>query len=145
MLKKFIVAGLLVVAAGAAIAQNDPIAQRKAILKGMGDGTKPVVGMLKGEAPFELAKVQELLKAYSDGSKKLPALFPDTSKTGGETKALPKIWDEKTKFEAIFAKLDKDASDTLALIKDEASFKANFSKVLGNCKACHDDYLAKKE
>lgn len=132
-----------VLAAAAGIANADALSDRQTILKGWGDATRPVGGMLKGEAPFDLAKVQEALDAYVAGTEKLPGLFPDNSKTG-KTEASPKIWEEKAKFEAIFAKLNGDAKAAKVAITDEASFKANIGKVLGNCKACHDNYREKK-
>lgn len=132
---------LVAVAAGAA---NDPIAERKSILKAWGDATKQPGAVLKGEAKFDLAAAQAALKAYAADAQKLIALFPPTSKTGGETAALPKIWDDKAKFEGLFKKLGEDATKASAAIKDEASFKAEFPKVLGDCKACHDDYREKK-
>ena len=144
MMKKWLLAGAMIVAASGVFAAGDPIAERKEILKGFGDLTKPNGAALKGEAPFDLAKAQAALKAYSAGSKKLVTLFPDNSKTGGKTEALPSIWQNKAKFEGIYAKLDKDAAAALAAIKDEASFKAEYPKVLGNCKACHDDFREKK-
>lgn len=130
--------------AGLNMANADPIEERQKILKGMGDATKPVVPILKGEAPFDLAPVQTALDTYIDGVKKLPGLFPDDSKTGHKTEALPRIWDEKVKFNALYEKLGKDAETARAGITDEASLKALFPKVLGDCKACHDDYRQKK-
>lgn len=144
MMKKWVLAGAMIAAASGVFAAGDPIAERKEILKGFGDATKPNAAVLKGEAPFDLAKVQTALKTYSAGSKKLVTLFPDNSKTGGKTEALPSIWENKAKFDGLYAKLDKDATDALAAIKDEASFKANYGKVLGNCKACHDEFREKK-
>lgn len=133
-----------VLATGAAIAQNDPIAQRKAILKDIGDATKPIAAMLKGEAAYDNAAVQKSLATIADGSKKLPALFPDNSKTGGDTAALPKIWEDKATFDDLFAKLAAAATAAQGTIKDEASLKTNIRGVLGNCKSCHDDFRAKK-
>lgn len=133
-----------VLATGGAIAQNDPIAQRKAILKEIGDATKPIAAMLKGEAAYDNTVVQKSLGIIADGSKKLPNLFPENSKTGGDTAALPKLWDEKAKFDDIFVKLAAAASAAQGSINDEASLKANIRGVLGNCKSCHDDYRAKK-
>ena len=132
------------IAISGAYAQSAAIAKRKDILKGVGDATKPVAAMLKGEAPFDNAKAQKALATYASAAKELKGLFPADSKTGGDTAALPKIWDEKAKFDAIFDKLAADATAAAGAIKDEASLKANFGKVLGNCKACHDDYRAKK-
>lgn len=137
-------AALVLAATGAATAEDSPIAQRKAILKGFGDATKPIAAMLKGETPYDDAVVKKTLATLSAGAKKLPSLFPENSKTGEDTAALPKIWDDKAKFEAIYAKLDADATAAAGVIKDEASLKANMGKVFGDCKSCHDDYRAKK-
>ena len=132
----------LALIATAGVASADALSDRQDIFKSWGDDTRPVGAMLKGEASFDLAKVQTALKNYIATAEKLPALFPDNSKTG-KTEASPKIWDEKAKFEPMFAKLAADAKAASAAITDEASFKANIGKVLGNCKACHDDYRIK--
>ena len=144
MKRTIAVVAALLAATGAVIAQSDPIAQRQALMKENGKATGAAVKMLKGEAPFDLAVAQEALKAYVNTAAKAPALFPDTSKTGGETEALPAVWTAKADFEAKFAKLGKDAEAAMAAIKDEASFKAAFPGVLKNCGDCHETYRAKK-
>ncbi|HMN72306.1 MAG TPA: cytochrome c [Rhodoblastus sp.] len=144
VVKTLLVSAVAAVAISGAYAQSAAIAKRKDILKGFGDATKPVAAMLKGEAAYDGAAVQKALAAYTAGAKDLKGLFPDDSKTGGDTAALPKIWEDKAKFEGIYDKLAADATAASGAIKDEASLKANFGKVLGNCKACHDDYRAKK-
>ncbi len=143
MRKWVFVVAALAVSAGAVLAQSAAIGERQAILKGWGDATKEPGGMLRGQVPFDLAKVQAALNTYVAGAKKLPTLFPDDSKTGGKTAALPAIWEEKDKFTAIYAKMVVDATAALASIKDEASFKTEMPKVLGNCGACHNSYRAK--
>jgi cytochrome c556 len=74
----------------------------------------------------------------------MPALFPETSKTGGETAALPKVWETKADFDARFVKFAKDAADAASTIKDEATFKAAFPEVGKNCGGCHESYRAKR-
>jgi cytochrome c556 len=133
----------LVAGFSGAFAQNDPIAQRKALMKAIGDANRAPAAMLKGEA-FELAKVQTALKAMQDAAKQSPALYPDNSKTGGDTAALPKIWESKADFNAKFAKLDADATAAMTTIKDEASFKTVFPELLKNCGGCHTDYRARR-
>jgi cytochrome c556 len=138
------VAAISIFATGAVVAQGDPIKERQTILKGIGEATKPIAAMLKGATPYDNATVQKSLATSADGAKKLPDLFPDNSKTGEDTEALPKIWEEKTKFNAIYAKLAATATAAEGTISDQASLKANIGSVFGNCKTCHDDYRAKK-
>ena len=134
------------IGAGIAAAQNlDAIKQRKEILKGMGKATKPVGAMLKGAEPFDLKAVQAALKLYQESAPKLPPLFPDDSKTGGETEALPAIWENKKDVEDRFAKLAADAKAAEPKITDEISFQEEFPKVVANCGGCHKKYREDKK
>ncbi|GGH26728.1 cytochrome C556 [Alsobacter metallidurans] len=144
MLRIIIATAAIAIGATAVVAQSDVIAQRKDIMKSVGGATKDPGAMLKGEAAFDLAKVQKSLATYQDAAKKMPALFPDNSKTGGETTAAPKIWEDMAGFKAAFQKFEADATKASAEIKDEASFKANFPAVLKNCGSCHESYRVKK-
>ena len=144
MIRTLIAAGILALAVGGVAAQNDPIAQRKALMKAQGEATKDVGGMLKGAVPFDLAKVQAALKVYVNTTKTFASLFPDSSKTGGDTAALPKIWEAKADFDAKLDQFGKDATAAMASITDEASFKANMGGVLKSCGGCHELYRAKQ-
>lgn len=141
MRRILVLASFLALGVGGAVAQ-DAIAARKALFKEMGAAAGPIGKMLRGEDAFDLAKVKAGLDLLGKNAKALPANFPENSKTG-DTKALPVIWDNKPKFEGLFAKLASDAAAASAAIKDEASFKAEMGKVLGNCGACHNDFRAK--
>jgi cytochrome c556 len=142
MIRMLVIAATAIVGITAAAAQGNPIEARKAILKTFGAAVREPGLMLRGEAAFDLAKVQATLKVFAEGAPKLPALFPANSQTG-DTKALPAIWTEQDKFNAIFTKLAADSTAAGAAIKDEASFKTEMPKVLGNCGACHNAYRAK--
>lgn len=98
--------------------------------------------MLKG-APFDLTATQTSLKTFGNVAAKMPALFPEDSKTGGDTAALPAIWENKSDFDARFAAFGQDAAAALAVVNDEASFKANIPKVFQNCGGCHEKYRVK--
>jgi cytochrome c556 len=136
----------LAVALGSSVvlAQSDVIKERQQIMKGVGAATRDPGAMLKGEAPFNLAAVQKSLAVYVDSAKRMPALFPANSQTGGDTTAAPKIWQDMAGFNSAFQRFGADASAALAAIKDEASFKAGFPAVLKNCGTCHEDYRLKK-
>jgi cytochrome c556 len=139
MVRTIFIAGALVLGVGAAIAQTNAIKQRQDLMKANVAAARPTFGMLRGQAPFDLELVQTALKTFAQNAKQVPALFPETSKTG-ETRALPAIWENKTDFDKAAAKLEQDAQAAMSTIKDEASFKANYPTVVQNCDACHDKF-----
>ena len=124
-------------------AQTDPIAERRALMKHDGEAAKKLFDMSKGKIPFDLATVKESLKTLNEGATKSAALFPDNSKTGGGTAALPAIWENKADFNARFAKFVKDVQAAQAGIVDEATFKKFAPTVFENCGGCHELYKAK--
>ncbi len=128
-----------------AVAQEDPIKARKALMKANGDQAKIGAAMAKGEAPFDLAAAQKVLATFQDAASKMPSLFPDDSKAGGDTAADPKIWANLVDFKARFAKLADDAKAAAGSVKDLNSFKAAFGNIGKNdCGGCHEQYRVKK-
>jgi cytochrome c556 len=138
------VLAVTVLAFGLSTALADPIADRKALMKKNGDEAKVGTAFMKGEAPFDLAKAKAIFASYSDAATKAPALFPDNTKTGGDTAALPAVWEKKSDFDAKLKKFGEDAKDAQAKVTDEASFKTIFPAVQKNCGGCHETYRAKK-
>src|SRR5689334_15713939 len=100
MVRLGVVVAVLVLAAGLAAAQSNPIATRKALMKANGQQAKIGAAIAKGDVPFDADKVQAIFAAFAEAAEKAPALFPDNSKTGGKTEALPSIWKNKPDFEA---------------------------------------------
>lgn len=143
MKRSIVVAGLLALGVTAALAQSNAVEQRQALMKEMAAQTRTLGGMMRGQAPFDLAKVQEGLKVFSENSKKAAALFPESTKDAAKTEALPTIWQNKSQFESHFAKLDQAAQAAISTIKDEATLKSELPKVLGNCGGCHNDFRKK--
>lgn len=140
------VAAVAVVALGATVvmAQQDPISARRALMKANGQGAGVLAKMIKGDAPFDPAAAKMAFASFENAAAKMPALFPDNSKTGGETAASPKIWEDMADFKARFVKLGKDAKAADASVKDLDSLKAAFSELGKNCNGCHELYRIKK-
>lgn len=134
----------LVLGFSAVVAQSDPIAERKMTMKGVGAATGLGAKIAKGEEAFDAAKVQGIFKTYADASKKMPTLFPDTSKTGGETTASTKIWEDQAGFKAAFVKFEADATAGAAAATDLAGFRTAFGNATKNCGTCHETYRIKK-
>ena len=140
MVRTIFAAGVLAVGVTAELAQANVIEQRQNLMKQNGATLRPVGGMLRGQVPFDLAQVQVALQNYVMVGQRFHTLFPDDTKTGNNTRALPAVWENKADFTAHSLKLSQDAQAAMATIKDEATFKTEMPKVLQNCDACHNKY-----
>lgn len=140
VIRTILLASAFVGGMSAAIAQSDPIAERKGIMRGNGAATRTGTQMIRGEVPFELGKAKEVFTGISAGMSRFPDLFPENTKTGGETRAAPRIWEDPQGFRAAAARIVQDASQAAAATTDQASFQANFQRVTANCQSCHQAY-----
>jgi cytochrome c556 len=131
--------------ATAVIAQQDPIAARQALMKDNSKHAKLGAAMAKGEAPFDLAKAKEIFVTFQHSAEKMPDLFPPNSKTGHDTTAAPKIWEDTADFKARFKKFGEDAKAAQASVTDLASFKTAFTAIGKDCGGCHREYRIKKK
>jgi len=137
-----VIVGLAALAVGATVvlAQNTAaIGQRKDAMKALGAAAKDPGAIAKGDAAFDLAKVQASLKSLEATAAKGKTVFPDDSKDG-DTAALPVAFTNKADLFAKFDKLAADAKAAQAAVKDEASFKTEWPKVIANCGGCHKVY-----
>ena len=133
-----------------ALAQQDVIKERKALMKANLDQAKVGAAMVKGEEPFDLAKAQKIFASFADAAARAPALFPpnsmDEATADDPFSASPKIWQDMEGFKARFAKFGSDAKAAAASVKDLDSFKAAFSDIGKNgCGSCHETYRLKKD
>ncbi|MCH9806372.1 MAG: cytochrome c [Alphaproteobacteria bacterium] len=136
----------IVAATSSAAAQNlEVIKSRKDTLGEMGKAAKQPGKMMKQEIPFDKAVVDAALDVIIAKAPTLHKMFPDDSKTGGKTEALPALWENKDDVIKRFEKLVADAKAAKAGINDEFDFMDNWPKVVGNCGGCHKKYREKKE
>ena len=140
MIRTGLAVAVLAFAATALVAQNDPIAARKALMKANGDQNRVATEMLEGKRPFNVDEAKKVLATFADAGEKAPALFPDDSKTGGDTAALHAIWENKSDFQAKLAKFAHDSKAALDATKDLDSFKVQITEVRKNCGGCHQTY-----
>jgi cytochrome c556 len=137
-------AAAIALGATAVLAQQNPIEARQALMKDNGKHAKLAAGMAKGEAPFDLAKAKEIFATFEAAAQKMPDLFPPDSKTGHDTTASPKIWENMDDFKARFVKFGKDAKAAEASVKDLDSFKVAMGGLGKECGGCHENYRIKK-
>jgi cytochrome c556 len=139
----------LIGAFGAGIAsaqQKNPIEERQAIMKSYGREATAMSKMVKGELPYDAAKVNAAFTTWEDGTKKLPELFPPDSKTGHDTRALPKIWTDTDEFKKHLMALAKDvAAEKSKAASGLDGLKQAMAVVGKDCKGCHDEFRAEKK
>ena len=95
MIRTVLITATIAIGITGVVAQTDAISQRKELMKKNSQHTKAVSAMVKGDAPFDAKVVTAAFTQWSDTAAQLPKLFPDNSKSGGETRALPKIWSDR--------------------------------------------------
>lgn len=142
MIRPILLAAALGLGVTAVVAQGDPIAERQNLMKAQAQATGGGAKMLKGEEAFDLARARKIFETYLVTTSKFAGLFPDDSKTGGKTRALPSIWQDRAGFNAAIAKFDADAKAGLAATTSVDTFKAAFQKATTNCQSCHETYRA---
>lgn len=132
--------------AGAVIAQQDPVTTRENLMKENNKNAIAAVKMIRGQAPFDAAAVDAAFAQWADTAQKLPGLFPENSKTGGDNRASPKIWLNKKDFDekaAAFGKVVADNRDKAKASLD--GLKAAIPVVGKGCDNCHEDYRLSKQ
>jgi pentatricopeptide repeat protein len=85
----------------------------------------------------------ELMKEMNENYITLLDLFPENSKEGFKTEALPIIWEEKDAFNALMQKSANDMIKLTSIIEDEDDIRGTLGELMwANCKACHSKYRA---
>ena len=141
MYRTLAVLSVVAVGATAVYAQNlDAIKARREAMQAIATAGSANFGMMQGKVPFDLATVQANLKMYQEQAAKFKGLFPEDSKTGGNTDAKPKIWQSKAEFDAANDNFITVVKAAAAAITDEASLKTEYPKVISQgCNGCHKD------
>jgi cytochrome c556 len=123
-----------------AIAQSDPLSQRKALMKSNGQHAQAVGKMVRGEDPFDAAKVNAAFAQWGETAQKAGALFAEPPKPGEDSRALPKIWETKSDFEAKMAAFGKAVADNKDKVKTLDELKVAMPLVSKTCGDCHEPY-----
>jgi cytochrome c556 len=130
---------MLFAAVGSALAQNNPIKERQALMKKNSDATQLVSAMLKGETPYDAAAAAEAMTGINGRLDKFVTLFPAGSTEGSAAK--PEIWQDKADFDAKAQTVKEAAAKAAeAAPGGKDSFQAAFANVGQGCNGCHEKY-----
>ena len=91
----------------------------------------------------EFDKAKSLMLEMSENYKTLIEYFPDNSKEGFKTEALPSIWENKKEFNDLMKKSSDDMIKLASLFEDADDVRGILTQMMwSNCKACHSKFRA---
>ena len=103
--------------------------------------TAKKVQTFASKGDFEKAK--SLMIEMSENYKNLLEYFPENSKEGFKTEALPAIWENKDEFNNLMTKSSNDMIQLTKIIETSDDVKGTLGKLMwANCKACHSKFRA---
>ena len=113
---------------------------RKAMFSENYQNGKKISILLKSK---KIEEAKPLMKKMSDNYKKLLDYFPDNTKEGFKTEALPSIWENKDEFNALMQKASDDMIKLAKAIDTAEDLRAVQKELMwNNCSACHNRFRA---
>ena len=113
---------------------------RKAMFSENYQNAKKISILLKSK---KIEKAKPLMKKISDNYIKLLDHFPENTKEGFKTEALPSIWENKDEFNTLMKKASDDMIKLTKAIETAEDFRAVQKELMwSNCSACHNRFRA---
>ena len=117
---------------------EDIIKGRKAIFSNNAKLAKRVNILLRD---FEFEEAEPFILEMSKNYENLLNYFPENSKEGYGTEALPIIWEEKDAFNALMQRAADDMLQLAKVMEEVDDIQATYKKLMwANCNACHSRY-----
>ncbi len=131
-------------------AVNEPenvIKYRQSVMKAINGHTGAIVGVVKGEVSY-VGHVAAHAQGINAMSKLLPGLFPEGTSQfeSANTRALPAIWDDFSKFEAAAKALEVESAKLVdvAASGDLGAIGGQLQNLGKACGSCHKLFRQKK-
>ena len=91
----------------------------------------------------DIDEAKKLMIEMSVNYKRLIDLFPENSKVGFGTEALPSIWENKNEFNLLMTKASSNMIELTSVIDETEDMKATLGKYMwSSCKSCHSKFRA---
>ena len=113
---------------------------RKAMFSENYQNGKKISILLKSN---KIEEAKPLMKKISGNYIKLLDYFPENTKEGFKTEALPSIWENKDEFNALMQKASDDMIKLAKAIDTAEDLRAVQKELMwGNCSTCHNRFRA---
>ena len=113
---------------------------RKAMFSENYQNAKKISILLKSK---RIEEAKPLMEKISDNYKELLNYFPENTKEGFNTEALPSIWENKDEFNALMQKASDDMIKLSKTINKVEDFRKIQKELMwNNCSSCHNRFRA---
>ncbi|OAF19763.1 cytochrome c [Bradyrhizobium neotropicale] len=147
MNRTMIVAGTLLLGAGAVMAQQEIAVQQDNLMRSQAKSLYTVIQkMTKGEIPYNQKAVEEALTNLEADVAKIAKTFevnPKQDVVDANYGASQKVWQNKADFDSKIPPVQKAIADVKGKVKNLASLKAAYASINDRCKDCHETYRVK--
>ncbi|MHC2626665.1 cytochrome c556 [Bradyrhizobium huanghuaihaiense] len=147
MKRTMIVAGALLLGAGAVMAQQEIAVQQDNLMRSIGKNQYGVIQkMTKGDIPFDQKAADQAIANIEADVAKIAKTFevnPKQDVVNATYGASPKVWQNKADFDSKIPPVQKAIADVKGKITDVASLKAAYTAINDRCTDCHETYRLK--
>jgi cytochrome c556 len=142
-----VVAAILLLGAGAVMAQQEIAVKQDNLMRGQAKSLYNVIlKMVKGEIPYNQAAVDAAIKDLEASVPTIATVFatnPKQDVVNATYGASQKVWQNKADFDSKIPPVVKAIADVKGKIKDVDSLKAAYTSINDRCTDCHETYRLK--
>ena len=147
MKRILVVAGTLLLGAGAVMAQQEVAVQQDNLMRSQAKSMYGVIlKMTKGEIPYNQKAVDEAIANLEADVAKIAKTFevnPKQDVVNATYGSSPKVWQQKADFDSKIPPVQKAIADVKGKITNVASLKAAYTSINDRCNDCHETYRLK--
>ena len=142
-----VVAAILLLGAGAVMAQQEIAVKQDNLMRGQAKSLYNVIlKMVKGEIPYNQAAVDAAINDLEASVPTIATVFatnPKQDVANATYGASQKVWQNKADFDSKIPPVVKAIADVKGKIKDVDSLKAAYTSINDRCTDCHETYRLK--
>jgi cytochrome c556 len=147
MIRTVVVAGVLLLGAGAVMAQQELAVKQDNLMRAQAKSLYTVMlKTVKGEIPYDQAAIDAALAQLEQSVPTIGTVFatnPKQDVVNATYGASQKVWQNKADFDSKIPPVVKAIADAKGKIKDVASLKVAYDAINAKCTDCHETYRLK--
>lgn len=131
--------------AAPALAADDPIAVRQALMSSNGGAGAVAGAILKGEMDYSPAVGRAVISSINGVAMAIGDFFPEGSLDTDNSRAAPDIWEDMAGFQAEIQEFQAASAAAMEVSgrdgpPDAAAFGAAMTSIFDTCSSCHETY-----